>query len=225
MIRTSDLSPRARDLLRSSVKPSTPADRARIKDALRARLGSTALPPAQPAALPLQSRSPVISRGVVGVALIGGALFLIGHHALHHAAPAPAQSPPSAAISSVPALPVAPVESVAVAPVSSAPVLESAAASFRPAPDRLAQEVALLERATSALRAGRAENALKILDDYQRRFPSGLLAPERAAARAQALCLLGRQNEAQVELGRLPASSTSAARAKRACEPTFKARH
>jgi len=95
---------------------------------------------------------------------------------------------------------------------------EPPAPSVRPAQDRLAQEVALLARATSDLHAGRAANALKVLDEYQRQFPKGLLTEERRAARAQALCALGRQSEAQAELARLAPQSPAAARAKQVCE-------
>ena len=91
-------------------------------------------------------------------------------------------------------------------------------APARPAEDRLAQEVALLARATSNLHAGRPADALKVLDEYQHRFPRGLLSQERRAAKAQALCALGRQTEAQVELSRLASGSISAARAKQVCD-------
>jgi hypothetical protein len=78
--------------------------------------------------------------------------------------------------------------------------------------------VALLARATSSLHAGRPADALKVLDEYQRRFPKGLLAEERRAARAQALCSLGRQSEAETELARLAPQSLAAARARQACD-------
>jgi hypothetical protein len=64
------------------------------------------------------------------------------------------------------------------------------------ATDRLAQEVAILSRATSELHAGRPANALKAIDEHARKFPNGLLVEERRAARTQALCALGRGDAA-----------------------------
>jgi TolA-binding protein len=69
--------------------------------------------------------------------------------------------------------------------------------------DRLAEEVAILSQAAKDLRAGRAANALSALNEHQKKFPNGLLAQERRAARAEALCSLGRYTEAQSELATL----------------------
>jgi hypothetical protein len=67
------------------------------------------------------------------------------------------------------------------------------------------------------LNAGRAAEALKLLDEHQRKFPGGLLTEERRAARAQALCSLGRTSEAKSELARLAPRSPAAARAEEVC--------
>jgi len=86
--------------------------------------------------------------------------------------------------------------------------------------DRFAEEVAILSKATSELRAGRANDGLKLLEEHERKFPSGRLAEERRAARIQALCALGKLPEAEAELARLKASSPRSphlARAQRAC--------
>lgn len=189
--------------------------------ALQARLGATALSSVGSARPVTRARWPFVSGAIVGAGLIGGAL-------LFSSKPAPSVATPAATIAAslvVPAPLVAPTfEPTAVAPVSPSPApAEPPAPSSRPAPDRLAQEVAFLERATSALHAGRAANALKILDEYQRKFPSGLLGLERGAARAQALCALGRPSEARAELARLPSQSPSVARAKQVCDATGKA--
>src|SRR6185369_7565739 len=87
-----------------------------------------------------------------------------------------------------------------------------------PVQDRLAEEVALLSRATSALRAGRAAEALKFLDEHQRKFPKGVLGVERRGARAQALCALKRVGEGRAELARLAPQSPAAGRAKQVCD-------
>jgi hypothetical protein len=87
--------------------------------------------------------------------------------------------------------------------------------------DRLAQEVALLSRATSELRAGHAAQALKALAEHQRKFPAGALSEDRRAAKAQALCLLGRVVQGRAELARLPAQSPAAARAAQVCDASL----
>ena len=83
--------------------------------------------------------------------------------------------------------------------------------------DHLAREVALLSRASSELLAARPAAALQALDEHARRFPDGVLSQERAAARARALCALGRTKEGQAELAKLTPGSPHAARAAKAC--------
>ena len=219
----SDLSPRAREILRSGrdLNRPTDADRARLEHALRERLGATVMltetSPTAPAARP---RWPFVTGGVVGASLVGGALLLASQRA-----PTVAMSPRSvitanAAASTMPA-PAASIEASAESASPPKPVAPSAAPpnSVRsPAPDSLAQEVALLARATASLHAGRPTESLKILDEHQRRFPKAMLGEERRAARAQALCSLGRLGEAQAELARLAPQSLAAARARQVCD-------
>jgi hypothetical protein len=81
----------------------------------------------------------------------------------------------------------------------------------------LASEVAILSHATRELHAGRATEALKSLDEYHRKFPKGLLSEEQCAARAQALCALGRFDEANTKLAGLSPQSPLAVRAKQFC--------
>lgn len=215
----SELSPKARALLRSgrALHRPTDADRERIQNALRNRLGAAILlasSGAEGKALVPRPRWPLISSAVVSAGLAGVALFIAFRPpslppSASPAPPAPVLARPSA----VPPLPPPPDRSapaVIAANTSSVP-------PQRPARDRLAQEVALLSRATSDLHAGRAAEALGVLDEYQRKFPNGLLAQERRAARAQALCALGRRSEAESELERLAPKSLAAARARQAC--------
>ena len=219
----SELSPRARQVLQSSVTRPTPADRERIQNALRVKLGAAALSAVEGSGVwPTRTRWPLVSSAIVGVGLIGGALFLMTRHEPAIAIPAPQAVASAAPADSVAAMPVATVESNATSLPATTAVPEFPAPSARPARDPLAQELAFLEHATSALHAGRAANALRILDEYQRKFPKGLLALERSAARAQALCSLGRRSEAQTELARLPAQSPAVARAKQVCDASSK---
>jgi len=114
-----------------------------------------------------------------------------------HSSASPASAPPS---------------SVQPLPISSQPATEPSEPS-----DELAQEVALLSAATSALRAGRAQETLNLLHQHQERFPYGALSQERRSAQAQALCLLGNRPAAEAVLRTLSPSSPLTARAKRAC--------
>jgi hypothetical protein len=96
----------------------------------------------------------------------------------------------------------------------------SAPVSHRAPRDRLAQEVAILSRAASYLEAGRAADALRAIEEHQRKFPNGVLKEERYAARVQALCALGRRDEAAGDLAllsRLAPDSPQVARARQSC--------
>ena len=80
----------------------------------------------------------------------------------------------------------------------------AASASARPpasaAPGAgLAEEVALLDRARRAIRAGDAAGALALLDGYRTSFPRGLLAPEASVLRIDALMATGQRARAQAE--------------------------
>jgi hypothetical protein len=71
----------------------------------------------------------------------------------------------------------------------------------RPAPsvatDSLAEELALIRSAQSALGSGNPTGALSILDQHAKRFPRGKLGQEREVTRVRALCRGGRLGEAQ----------------------------
>ena len=221
---TEDLSSKARALVaagRAGYRPSLD-DRARVADSLRARLGPAALPqelsaPQRPLAHPVASAvgSKTAVAALVGVCLIGGGLFL----ALRSSPPVQLQTPtPSALVASDSmSPPSAPADSASIPPVVSALPAAPPAPASSSRSDQLAQEVALLSRATSALRAGRAGQALSLLNEHQRKFPNGVLTEERRAAKAQALCSLGRQSEGRAELSRLTPKSPAAVRAQRAC--------
>jgi hypothetical protein len=105
----------------------------------------------------------------------------------------------SAPLPAAPPVPIrAPASAIAAAP--SAPSKRA---------DRLAAEVSILSQAAKDLRAGRAADALSALNEHQKKFPGGLLTQERRAARAEALCSLGRFSEAQTELSILGRSAES----------------
>ena len=81
--------------------------------------------------------------------------------------------------------------------------------------DRLAQEVALLDRVHARIGAGDARAALTLLDEHTRRFPDGALQDLGAAARVQALCLAGDTAGAVAVATRLVAAHPGSAVAQR----------
>jgi TolA-binding protein len=216
------LNPEAEKLVRAgreALRPSD-ADRERVFLALQPRLGGDlggGTAGAESAVGTSWATLLKISAALVGLGLAGGGLFL---------AQRPEPPPPSTVVP-------APVKAAPVPAPPSDPVKESAAPAAPPAEpatkrspvpsrsaDNLAREVAILSRASSELRAGRPAAALKALDEHQREFPSGVLSQERTAARIQALCALGRMNEAKSELAKLARTSPQsphAARARKAC--------
>jgi hypothetical protein len=126
-----------------------------------------------------------------------------------------------------------PAAVVAPAPVRMAPPVEpvieatTPAPAARPAPahhvrvaapvhteaaptNRLAEETALLAASNAELRRGDARRALSLLDDYDRRYPSGVLREEVLATRVIARCQLGSDGAARraadAFLARHPAS-------------------
>lgn len=218
------LTPDGEDLVEAgrAVLRATGGDLERIQGVLAQRLGPGAF----------SSAAPVASHGVllklalvaaVATGLGGGAVLLsrsterdsVPERPLVGAAPAPPGQ--SALNSGAPAV-VAPD----LVPLRRPEPAQSSKVSPRPATAEgtLAEEVALLSRASSAFRAGRPAETLEILAQHQRHFPNGALSQERAAARIQALCALGRSKQAEAELERFIKawpSSPLEARARRSC--------
>jgi hypothetical protein len=235
-----DLSPRARELIqvgRDEVDP-TSADKDRIREVLRNRLPPLPPPDAAggPEAIKVTAQGatswPLVSALTVGAGVVLGALYwgLSTENGAAHLSPAVTANLAVSATTDEPSAELAPsgastpfVESP-TAPATSDPPRSAPTTSpessvrEKPPSTRLGEEVELLSRATTALHAGRGEEALQALAEHQRKFPRGSLSLERRAARAQALCLLGRKTEAERDLRQLPASSPQAARAREFCD-------
>lgn len=175
------------------------------------------------------ARHGLILKLIVGAALVSG-LGVVAVLLLERTDPVPSVA--SAPVVSASPSPLHPHEAemqaapAAESSVVAPPAAEPAASLKKPLgrtatpEDSLAQEVALLSRASSEVRAGRPAQALETLAQHQRLFPSGALSQERAAARIQALCGLGRRKEAQVELDRFTKrwpSSPLEPRARQSC--------
>jgi hypothetical protein len=214
-----DLSPLARELIQSGQGAHDPSatDQERILSALHTRIAAGEGQPDPDGSLPPPApKAPwgLISAGGIGAGLIAAAVaWSSAPETTPAVAPTPAVATPAPAPRA--AVPVEPARQ----PEASAPVEPPRIA---PAPSskpnsRLAEEVEILSRATSALHAGRAEDALTATAEHQRKFPQGLLTEERRSARAQALCLLGRTAEAKRELDHMTPGSPHAARARQRC--------
>jgi RNA polymerase sigma factor (sigma-70 family) len=85
------------------------------------------------------------------------------------------------------------------APTPSSELAAREPAAVDPPLPGLEEEVAVLDRATAALREGDAAHALQWLAEHERRFPSGRLTDVRKASRVRALCRLGREAQAHAE--------------------------
>lgn len=220
----SELSPKTKELVRegrSALQPNE-ADRERVLAALRARLGNApppgdAAPEAAEAGRALWS---YLSAGILGLALVGGAvgLALRARHPDDPAALPPAASIPAPALARAAqsAASLAPPRQSAMTPATPAPSAAAPAVSWRRQPEDLSQEVAILSRAAKELRSGRAADALGSLHEHQSRFPNGALSEERRAAKTEALCALGRFTEARAELAKILRRSPHSALAARA---------
>jgi hypothetical protein len=87
-----------------------------------------------------------------------------------------------------------------------------------------AEEARALDRVFRALRAeGRADVAIAALDDYDRRFPSGLLRREARLARVEALLARGARGEALALLDVLDAEGGALPRSARAARGELRA--
>lgn len=219
----SELSHEAQALIRdgrSVLRPSH-GDRARIASALSARLGQGTLLAAQQASA---ATAKSVVWGKVAATIAGASLVVGGATAWMSESSEGAASVPSQAPRAILAPPAPPAQ--AVLPQennpSSPPEAPPSPARKRAAGDHFAEEVAMLSKATTALRAGKAAEALSLLQAHRQKFPASRLVEEQHAARAQALCALGRSAEATAELTRLERiapQSPHLARVKRACAP------
>jgi hypothetical protein len=128
------------------------------------------------------------------------------------ATPAPAEALPTAAPdTSKPVAGPSPVRSPgarASAPASAPAIAPPVRLPLALPASSIVVEHALLGDALRSLRNQHAPGrALELLDEHGRRFPSSVLAPERAMLRAEALLGLGRNQDALSELDRAPLGS------------------
>jgi hypothetical protein len=219
-----ELSPEARALVsdgRGIFRP-TVSDRARVAGLLATRLGEAAvLAPAEAFASPSQAMAWQKIASVIGIGVVAaGAAYWFTRapaETTAHVAPVPstlavAMPDPLPQVEEERALAPEPPHASVPAPSAVVPAPKKA--------ENLTEELAILSKAATELRAGRASAALRLLDEHRRKFPTGRLVEERRAARVQALCALGNRAEAEAELARLVRTSPRSphvARAQRAC--------
>jgi hypothetical protein len=209
------------------------AGRKRILEGVADRVAQGQMPPAEVDIAPPQ---PVAGLGAGAKLLIGLAVGVVAVPAViglldrgdqgieQVSAPAPAVATVDIPVEPV-AEPPAPVPAEPLAEDPEPEVRELAAQPKRarkepppkPAPQTkvptIDAEMKLLKAAQAALRAGDAERALSRLAHHRRRFPSGKLADLREVVRIEALCRLGRNDEAAKAsrefLGKRPGSPHS----------------
>lgn len=116
----------------------------------------------------------------------GGAYVTMTRGPSHHAAAIPESAEPQRPPE--PAAEVATVGEEAVLLAPAEPHVEPTRAAA-PTKEQLWAEARLLRQAQQALRDGLATRSLATLAEHERRFPRGILAPERDAARVFAYCL------------------------------------
>lgn len=92
--------------------------------------------------------------------------------------------------------PLARAPSGLLVPRSAPPPAESERRAPVAAPSDLVAEVAALDRARAALRAGTARQSVALLDKFDRNFPRSSLAPEATVVRVSALLALGERERA-----------------------------
>ena len=222
----SALSFKARAVIEQAREEMRPAvgERERLEALLDAQIGAPPASDMKPASSPAIHANAWrwVTSLTVGTALVGGAAFLSLRPNVAQKVATPAVSaaavrvtPPEAPPTPSPVVEAQPPVALEAVP-SAKPATEAKPPG--PVPDALAQEVSLLSRATSDLRSGRAGAALKLLDEHQRKFPNGMLAVERQAVRAQALCTLKRVSEGRAAIAQLAPQSPAAGRAKQLCD-------
>ena len=210
-----ELNPRALAVVHEGRKGLRPpaGERERLEALLVARLDSASL------AVATSSGGSRLAL-TLGVGLLSGAALLYQMQA--RSAVVAKMSSPTAPTALLPIASPSAERSTDAVPQAAEPPATSKARNEPPAPprprDTLAQEVTLLARATSDLRAGHAAGALKWVDEHQRKYPNGVLGVERIALRAQVLCSLKRANEGRAEVAQLVPGSLYAARASQGCE-------
>lgn len=162
--------------------------------------------PRPQAEAPRGSANLAAASGKLGVAILAGALGLVGGVALERGRSKPvAPSTVNLAVAPTPAALPEPVVSPSAIAVENLPVASKPTA-MGPTQESvsgkgLSAERGLLDVARTALARGEASEALRAAEQHRASYPSGILAEEREALAIKALVALGRMNEARSRAG------------------------
>jgi hypothetical protein len=212
-----DLSPGARSLLQAAdtYDDPSPDDAARVRRAVLTRVGAIGLTAAVITAGSTQAKAAsvmsIAAKLTAALAITAGGVAASWSYVNHNreiavATPAPMKAKPAVQGPVTPPPAAAPAPAIVSpedvkleedAPVVKAP--RSTARSARPEPAEktepsaadLEAEMKLIRGADSALRAGRASEALALLAQHQAEHPKASLAHEREGLRAIANCQVG----------------------------------
>lgn len=186
-------------------------NRARVRRGVEYKLAAGIALAAAPASTALAAAAKVTVAVVTVGAVVGTGVYVypryiakqdVSRPAAHVAPRAPAARPlppmdAPAVVVDAPAVAPARAPSKRRVAVAPAPVIESASA--------LKEETALLAGANAALGRGDVTRALALLDDYDRRPGSGVLAEERSVTGILASCAAGRLDAARAAAQRFRA--------------------
>lgn len=197
---SSDLSKEAAELVqagRSALQP-TNADKVRVRRALEAQLSLGGAPQAFTDGAGGAGGASSLGKLLLGAA--GAATLITATVLLWPEAPTEPSGVVAPTQSDAIAQPL-PNENSATPPDAPAPDLVPPPAEVVPAPatptprtkqgsDRLREEVELLTRAQKEFQAKRLRQTLALIDEHQRKFPSGALVQERVTLRTRVLCAM-----------------------------------
>ena len=224
-----------RQLLRAgSVYAASPELRAKtlaalgVTGATAAALGvgaGVALSAAPPAKLGFGSLLAKLGAAKVAVLALGVSAAVVAPLTLAGSDPEPSQAPravvsPPARVKAARVAPAAPLSPPLLAPSPAAPAASASPRAAAPATSKpsaaeaLRVELAQLDAARSKLKSGRSEEALSLLDAYERATPRGALRLEAEVLRIDALSRSGRtelaKSRARAFLERHPRSVLAA---------------
>ncbi|HEX3853552.1 MAG TPA: outer membrane protein assembly factor BamD [Polyangiaceae bacterium] len=211
---------RALERYRAATSPAT-ADKTRLLDVIQQRALRGDLPRfAIQSALPVIPKASIVQSlwastlGKVGVALVVAGVPALGIYEgrklTHHPSTAPVVVSPSAAHEpeDAPTPPQSLEQTLSLAPAEASALprgrSEKGTSSSEPTID---EEIKLMTRAQTSLRAGDPKQALQLLNEAARRFPNSKLATARAVSHMTALCAAGRSDEARAEASRFLAKN------------------
>ena len=207
-----ELGPEEKSLIAAARDAHVPSEvqRARVRKGLEAKLAAGVAVPSFVASTAL-AMAGKIGAGVALVVAVGAgtAYFVVARpetkassgDVRHTTVPSAPVGTPVAERLPAAAIEARPLGDSRPPPARSPTAVRRREASPRPAVD-LAGELALLTQVNAAIKGGGIAQAGELLRTYDRRFPFGKLAEERAAAGILVLCAAGRTQSARSEARR-----------------------